>query len=144
MGRGTFLILILISSLADINLYGQSNYDKRLKFLTSHDSVSYYVNVNQDNQDKILELFSLNQIRRADLATPTEFPISVDLHLIDFTKSKCNKKDKGAECYLIQAMILPKDKKKASRLLIQGILNQRTYEIKHWTKEKKIEIRLND
>jgi hypothetical protein len=144
MGQNSLTFLILISVLADINSFGQSNYDKRLKYLTTYDSVSYYVNINQDNQDKILELFSLNQIKRVDLATPNEFPISVDLHVVDFAKSKCNKKDKGAECYLIQAMILPKDKKKASRLLIQGILNQRTYEIKHWTKEQRLEIKLND
>lgn len=141
MGRILILFIILITSVTSFNSFGQSNSDERLKFLTSYDSVSYYVNTKQDNQDKILELFSLNQIKRADLVTPTEFPISVDFHVIDFSKSKCNKKDKGADCYLIVAMVLPKDKKKASRLLIQGILNQRAYEVKYWTKEKRLEIK---
>jgi hypothetical protein len=66
---------------------------------------------------------------------------SIDFYVINFSKAKCGEIEKGAECFLVKAMILPTDKKKATKELIPALLNQPIYEIKYWKKRDELKMK---
>jgi hypothetical protein len=136
-----FYLATLLTLLAEVDLLGQGNYDSRLELVSSFDSVNYLIDAKSVDKSKLIKLFSLNQITREDISIPKDFLASIDFYVINFSKAKCGEIEKGAECFLVKAMILPTDKKKATKELIPALLNQPIYEIKYWKKRDELKMK---